>query len=42
MYDEVYQFLQDISILDKPQEKKSSDGPGSGSNLDPCFVLIGF
>ena len=30
LYDEVYQFLQDISILDKPSEKRSSDGPGSG------------
>ena len=30
VYDEVYQFLQDISILDKPTEKKSADGPGAG------------
>jgi hypothetical protein len=30
VYDEVYGFLQDISILDKPCEKKASDGPGSG------------
>ena len=30
VYDEVYQFLQDLSILDKPNEKKASDGPGSG------------
>ena len=30
LYDEVYQVLQDISILEKPSEKRSSDGPGSG------------
>jgi hypothetical protein len=30
LYDEVYQFLQDISILDKPQEKKASEATGSG------------
>lgn len=30
VYDEVYQFLQDISILDKPTEKKAVDGPGAG------------
>eukprot|EP00969_Alexandrium_andersonii_P127153 5620012-Alexandrium_andersonii.AAC.1 len=30
VYDEVYQFLQDISILDKPTEKKLSEGPGAG------------
>ena len=30
VYDEVYQFLQDISILDKPSEKRSVDGPGAG------------
>ena len=30
IYDEVYQFLQDISILDKPADKKSSEGAGAG------------
>ena len=30
LFDEAYQFLQDIAILDKPCEKRSSDGPGSG------------
>ena len=30
IFDEAYQFLQDISILDKPTEKRGADGPGSG------------
>ncbi|CAK0797938.1 unnamed protein product, partial [Prorocentrum cordatum] len=30
VYDEIYQFLQDLSILDKPNEEKSGDGPGAG------------
>jgi hypothetical protein len=30
VYDEVYQFLQDVSILDKPSEKKLSDAAGAG------------
>ena len=30
IFDEAYQFLQDISILDKPSEKRGSEGPGSG------------
>ena len=30
VYDEIYQFLQDLSILDKPNEKKAADAPGSG------------
>jgi hypothetical protein len=30
VYDVVYQLLQDISILDKPSEKKLSEAAGSG------------
>ena len=30
IFDEAYQFLQDISILDKPTEKRGAEGPGSG------------
>ena len=30
IFDEVYQFLQDISILDKPTDKKLSESVGSG------------
>ena len=30
IYDEVYGILQDLSILDKPDQKKSVDGPGAG------------
>ena len=29
VYDEVYQFLQDLSILDKPNEKRGVEGPGA-------------
>ena len=30
IYDEVHGILQDLSILDKPDQKKSVDGPGAG------------
>ena len=30
VYDEIYQFLQDLSLLDRPGEKKAVDGPGAG------------
>lgn len=32
LYDEVHQLLQDIAILDRPEQKNLSDGPGSGQS----------
>lgn len=33
VFDEAYQFLQDLSILDQPQKKKASETAGAGRDL---------